>query len=147
MKATLLCDALRMVICYIGHHMVWLCIRIVDRSMSARPVATYWEHTVLLTAWVIWEVVRIMQFQIASWQPWAGTLPMTALPSSPCSSARRTAVYSMFYNSHRLHSYLGYKNPSQYESETKILKKSLIGLSSFTWSGHFHSFLKKWIQV
>lgn len=30
---------------------------------------------------------------------------------------------SMFYNSHRLHSYLGYKSPNQYEAETEILKK------------------------
>ncbi len=30
---------------------------------------------------------------------------------------------SMFYNSHRLHSYLGYKSPNQYELETEKLKK------------------------
>ena len=30
---------------------------------------------------------------------------------------------SMFYNSHRLHSYLGYKSPSQYESEMMELRK------------------------
>ena len=30
---------------------------------------------------------------------------------------------SMFYNSHRLHSYLGYKSPNQYEVETEMLKK------------------------
>ncbi len=30
---------------------------------------------------------------------------------------------SMFYNSHRLHSYLGYKSPNQYEVESEILKK------------------------
>ena len=30
---------------------------------------------------------------------------------------------SMFYNSHRLHSYLGYKSPNQYETETAKLKK------------------------
>jgi transposase InsO family protein len=30
---------------------------------------------------------------------------------------------SMFYNSHRLHSYLGYKSPNQYEVETEKLKK------------------------
>jgi len=30
---------------------------------------------------------------------------------------------SMFYNSHRLHSYLGYKSPNQYEAETEKLKK------------------------
>lgn len=30
---------------------------------------------------------------------------------------------SMFYNSHRLHSYLGYKNPKQYEVEMEKLKK------------------------
>lgn len=32
---------------------------------------------------------------------------------------------SMFYNSHRLHSYLKYKSPNQYEAETK---KSLTGV-------------------
>ena len=30
---------------------------------------------------------------------------------------------SMFYNSQRLHSYLGYQSPNQYEAETEILKK------------------------
>lgn len=30
---------------------------------------------------------------------------------------------SMFYNSHRLHSYLGYKSPNQYEAKTEILEK------------------------
>jgi len=30
---------------------------------------------------------------------------------------------SMFYNSHRLHSYLGYKSPNQYEAESEILRK------------------------
>ncbi|SDT85454.1 Integrase core domain-containing protein [Nitrosomonas ureae] len=30
---------------------------------------------------------------------------------------------SMLYNSHRLHSYLGYKSPNQYETETEILRK------------------------
>lgn len=30
---------------------------------------------------------------------------------------------SMFYNSHRLHSYLGYKSPNQYEIKTEKLKK------------------------
>ena len=30
---------------------------------------------------------------------------------------------SMFYNSQRLHSYLGYKSPNQYEIETEKLKK------------------------
>ena len=30
---------------------------------------------------------------------------------------------SMFYNSHRLHSYLEYKSPNQYEIETEKLKK------------------------
>ncbi len=30
---------------------------------------------------------------------------------------------SMFYNSHRLHSYLGYKNPNQYEAEAVIINK------------------------
>ncbi len=30
---------------------------------------------------------------------------------------------SMFYNSHRLHSYLGYKSPKQYEVEMEELKK------------------------
>lgn len=30
---------------------------------------------------------------------------------------------SMFYNSQRLHSYLEYKSPNQYEAETKIVKK------------------------
>jgi len=29
---------------------------------------------------------------------------------------------SMFYNSHRLHSYLGYKSPNQYEAEMEMLK-------------------------
>ena len=31
---------------------------------------------------------------------------------------------SMFYNSQRLHSYLGYKSPNQYEAETEILEKA-----------------------
>ena len=31
---------------------------------------------------------------------------------------------AMFYNSHRLHSYLGYKSPNDYESEMMILKKA-----------------------
>ncbi|WP_375136031.1 IS3 family transposase, partial [Nitrosomonas oligotropha] len=30
---------------------------------------------------------------------------------------------SMFYNSHRLHSYLGYKSPNQYEVEIENVKK------------------------
>lgn len=30
---------------------------------------------------------------------------------------------TMFYNSYRLHSYLGYKSPSQYEAEPIELKK------------------------
>ena len=30
---------------------------------------------------------------------------------------------TMFYNSHRLHSYLGYKSPNNYESEMMNLKK------------------------
>jgi transposase InsO family protein len=30
---------------------------------------------------------------------------------------------TMFYNSHRLHSYLGYKSPNQYEAETANMKK------------------------
>ena len=30
---------------------------------------------------------------------------------------------SMFYNSHRLHSYLGYKSPNQYEVQTVMLKR------------------------
>ncbi len=30
---------------------------------------------------------------------------------------------SIFYNSQRLHSYLGYKSPNQYELESEILKK------------------------
>jgi len=30
---------------------------------------------------------------------------------------------SMFYSSHRLHSYLGYKSPKQYEIEMEKLKK------------------------
>jgi transposase InsO family protein len=30
---------------------------------------------------------------------------------------------AMFYNSHRLHSYLGYKSPNDYESEMMKLKK------------------------
>jgi len=30
---------------------------------------------------------------------------------------------SMFYNSHRLHSYLRYKSPNQYEVKIEILKK------------------------
>ncbi|TXI28630.1 MAG: hypothetical protein E6Q60_06890 [Nitrosomonas oligotropha] len=30
---------------------------------------------------------------------------------------------SMFYNSHRLHSCMGYKSPNQYEVETEGLKK------------------------
>ncbi len=30
---------------------------------------------------------------------------------------------TMFYNSYRLHSYLGYKSPSQYEAEMVMLKK------------------------
>ncbi len=30
---------------------------------------------------------------------------------------------TMFYNSHRLHSYLGYKSPNDYESEMIKLKK------------------------
>ena len=30
---------------------------------------------------------------------------------------------SMFYNSHRLHSYLGYKSPNQYEQEMVKLEK------------------------
>ena len=30
---------------------------------------------------------------------------------------------SMFYNCHRLHSYLGYKSPNQYEVETEKLEK------------------------
>ncbi len=30
---------------------------------------------------------------------------------------------SMFYNSHRLHSYLGYKSLNQYEAETEKLEK------------------------
>lgn len=30
---------------------------------------------------------------------------------------------TMFYNSHRLHSYLGYKNPNQYEAEMATLQK------------------------
>ena len=30
---------------------------------------------------------------------------------------------SMFYNSHRLHSYLGYKSPSQYEAEMAVLRE------------------------
>jgi len=29
----------------------------------------------------------------------------------------------MFYNSYRLHSYLGYKSPNDYESEMMKLKK------------------------
>jgi len=29
----------------------------------------------------------------------------------------------MFYNSHRLHSYLGYKSPNQYEAEMVELRK------------------------
>jgi putative transposase len=29
----------------------------------------------------------------------------------------------MFYNNDRLHSYLGYKNPNQYEKEMQVLKK------------------------
>jgi hypothetical protein len=29
----------------------------------------------------------------------------------------------MFYNCHRLHSYLGYKSPNQYEVETEKLEK------------------------
>ncbi|PXV74508.1 IS3 family transposase, partial [Nitrosomonas eutropha] len=29
---------------------------------------------------------------------------------------------SMFYNSQRLHSYPGYKNPNQYEMEMEIVK-------------------------
>lgn len=32
------------------------------------------------------------------------------------------AVYFLLYNSHRLHSYLGYKNPNQYEAEMEMLK-------------------------
>ncbi len=32
---------------------------------------------------------------------------------------------TMFYNSQRLHSYLGYKSPNQFESETKELKKAV----------------------
>jgi putative transposase len=31
---------------------------------------------------------------------------------------------SMFYNSRRLHSYLGYKSPNQYEQEMAILEKA-----------------------
>ena len=31
---------------------------------------------------------------------------------------------AMFYNSHRLHSYLGYKSPNDYESEMMKLKKA-----------------------
>jgi len=31
---------------------------------------------------------------------------------------------AMFYNSHRLHSYLGYKSPNDYESKMMILKKA-----------------------
>lgn len=31
---------------------------------------------------------------------------------------------SMFYNSHRLHSYLGYQSPNQYEQEMVKLKKA-----------------------
>ncbi len=30
---------------------------------------------------------------------------------------------TMFYNRHRLHSYLGYKSPNQYEAERVTLKK------------------------
>jgi transposase InsO family protein len=30
---------------------------------------------------------------------------------------------TMFYNSYRLHSYLGYKSPNQYEIETENMKK------------------------
>lgn len=30
---------------------------------------------------------------------------------------------SMFYNNHRLHSYLGYKSPNQYEVEIENVKK------------------------
>jgi transposase InsO family protein len=30
---------------------------------------------------------------------------------------------TMFYNSYRLHSYLGYKSPNQYEAETENMKK------------------------
>ncbi len=40
-------------------------------------------------------------------------------------AAQQDVLYyiSMFYNSHRLHSVLEYKNPNQYELETKMLKK------------------------
>ena len=31
---------------------------------------------------------------------------------------------SMFYNSQRLHSYLGYKSPNQYEKENAEFKKA-----------------------
>ena len=31
---------------------------------------------------------------------------------------------TMFYDSHRLHSYLGYKSPNQYEVEMNTLKKA-----------------------
>ena len=31
---------------------------------------------------------------------------------------------TMFYNSQRLHSYLGYKSPNQFETEMKELKKA-----------------------
>mgnify|MGYP005752769831 CR=1 FL=1 len=30
---------------------------------------------------------------------------------------------TMFYNSYRLHSYLGYKSPNQYEAEMENMKK------------------------
>jgi len=32
---------------------------------------------------------------------------------------------AMFYNRHRLHSYLGYKNPNDYERVVMVLKKLL----------------------
>lgn len=45
------------------------------------------------------------------------------LPDPPCSAQQDVLQYiSIFYNSHRPHSYLGYKSQNQYEAEMEKLK-------------------------
>ncbi len=104
--------------------------RVAARWIPARSAGNFWKYTALRVVWAVPVIVSTMLWQKAFLAASNRSESTGVIIKPVFSSARCVAVHSMFYNSHRLHSYLGYKSPKQYEIETEKLKNvSLTGLN------------------